>query len=185
MAVGNLSLLGVAGWLAKSLITNRLTIDVERFKLQMKADADAEIERVKAFYVRELHVHERQLDGLLKLYSELYKAQSFFQRLTAGSRFEGEVSDAEYSRLLEKTIAAAQDGLLNCRLLIPPKLTEQCEEFFKALRLGQSELWLAQAVQVGTQRAEVWDRARKIAYAQIPDLLRGIDEFARQVIRGT
>jgi hypothetical protein len=45
-------LLGVVGWLIKTLISNRLARDAEKFTIEMKASADAEIERVKSFLAR-------------------------------------------------------------------------------------------------------------------------------------
>src|SRR5581483_10002566 len=83
-------LLAAAAWLFKAIVSNRLILDVEKFKIQLKADADTEIERVKAFLVRASRVHERQLDILGKLFRHLSDAQALFQNMTRTGRMAGE-----------------------------------------------------------------------------------------------
>jgi hypothetical protein len=45
---GNAMLLAVLGYLFKSLLSQLLTKDIEKFKSQLKADADVSIERLKS-----------------------------------------------------------------------------------------------------------------------------------------
>jgi hypothetical protein len=59
-------------------ISHQLGLDVERFKAEIKAGGDAEIERIRAFLARASLVHERQLDVLGKLYRYLYDVQAYF-----------------------------------------------------------------------------------------------------------
>lgn len=59
---GNAVLLAAAAWLIKTLVSNRLALEAEKFKIEVKASADTEIERVKAFLTRAARVHERQVD---------------------------------------------------------------------------------------------------------------------------
>ncbi len=75
---GNTAALAIAAWLIKALISKRLETDVERFKIEAKAGADAEIERVKSFLIRASRVHERQLDTLTKLYRHFFEASGHF-----------------------------------------------------------------------------------------------------------
>ncbi len=183
---GNAVLLAVGAWLLKTLLTNRLALDVEKFKIQMKADADAEIERVKAFLIRASRVHERQIEPLTRLYRHFLEAQGYLQRMAATGRFSGEVSVEEYGRLCATAIASAHDELLQSRLLIPPDLARQCDAFFRTLFEGQSNLAYAQHPMVvnALQRAEFWDRAKNTAYNDIPKLLEQIEKAARTVIHG-
>ena len=41
-------LLGAAAWLVKEVISNRLALDADKLKIEIKAKADTEIERIKA-----------------------------------------------------------------------------------------------------------------------------------------
>src|SRR5580692_4598531 len=79
---GGGALLAAAAWLIKAVVSNRLALDAEKLKIEIKANADTEIERVKAFLTRASHVHERQLDILAKLYSQLCDALALFQSMT-------------------------------------------------------------------------------------------------------
>lgn len=179
-------LLAAAAWLFKAIVSNRLVLDLEKFKIELKADADTEIERVKAFLTRESRVHESQVNTLTKLYRHFYVAQGYLQRLAASARFTGEVPDEEYRRLLTEAIVAARDELSESRLLIPSDLAQKCDEFFKSLFEGQSQLAYAQNPIIidGLQRKEFWDSAQKNAYQEVPTLLLQIEKAARAVIHG-
>jgi len=60
----------------------------------------------------------------------------------------------------------------------------QCDAFFKKLFEGQAELAFATHPMVwnAMQRASYWDKAKAIAYEQIPQLRREIEKTARSVI---
>jgi len=180
---GNAVFLAAAAWLIKTLVANRLALDAEKFKIEVKAIADTEIERVKAFLTRAAHVHERQLDTLTKLYRHFFEAQAYLQRITSSTRFEGEVSLDEYHRLCAGAIVSARDTLLEGRLLIPADLTQYCDQFFTSFFEGQTELAFAQHRMVvdGLQRAEFWRKAQKSAYEKVPSILQ---RSAREVIHG-
>jgi hypothetical protein len=179
-------LLGAIAWLVKTLVLNRLARDVEKFKIELKASADTEIERVKAFLARSARVHERQVDILTKLYRNFFDAQACFQGMTATAHLEGEVSVDEYRRLCADAIASARDTLLDGRLMIPRDLVQQCDHFFNSLFQGQTHLAFAQHPMTvdGLQRAKFWDVAQNTAYKEIPSIMDQIEKAARDVIHG-
>lgn len=86
---------------------------------------------------------------------------------------------------MAEALVAARDELSAGRLLIPPALAEQCEAFFKKLFEGQTEYAFAAHPMVwdGMPRASYWDKAKAIAYEQIPQLRRESEKIARSVIR--
>ncbi len=179
-------LLAAAAWLTKTLISDRLAVAGEKFKIEMKASADTEIERVKAFLTRAARVHERQVDTLTKLYRHFSEAQAYLQRMSASTRVEGEVSVDEYRRLCANAIASARDTFLDGRLLIPLDLAQQCDRFFNFLFEGQTHLVFAQHPMIsdGLQRADFWNKAQKTAYVEVPSILTQIEGAARGVIHG-
>lgn len=135
--VSSTVVVGAVAWVIKALLSDRLTRSAEEFKIQVKADADIEIERIKASLTRASRVHESTVEILTKLYRYFCEAQGYLQRMTASGRFEGEVSQEEYSRLLANAIASARDELLKGRLLIPPELAQHCDRFFNMLFEGR------------------------------------------------
>lgn len=183
---GNAILLAAVAWLIKTLVSNRLLLDVEKFKIEVKASADLEIERMKAFLARASHVHERQVDTLTRLYRHFFEAQGYLQRMASTAQFEGEVSIDEYGQMCSDAIISARDTLSDGQLLIPPELAQNCDYFFNSLFEGQNHLAFAQHPMIvdGIQRAEFWDKAKKSAYEQVPGILNQIEKAARAVIHG-
>jgi hypothetical protein len=152
----------------------------------VKASADIEIERAKAYLARASRVHERQVDTLIKLYRHLRDAQGYLQRMASSGRVEGEISVDEYRRLWADAIASARDALSDGGLLIPLALTQQCDGFFNSLFEGQRDLAFAEHPMVvdALQRADFRDRAQKIAVEEVPSILAQIEKAARNVIHG-
>lgn len=78
---GGAVLLGAAAWLIKSALTHKLAQDTEVFKTQLRANANAEIERLKAslqiaaveHQVRFAKLHERRAELIAELYERLTK----------------------------------------------------------------------------------------------------------------
>src|SRR5882762_8947453 len=72
-------LLAAAAWLIKTVLTDRLAREAEEFKTQLKADADAQIERLKnslemaalEHQVRFSKLHERRAEVIAELYKRL------------------------------------------------------------------------------------------------------------------
>ena len=131
-------LLGAAAWLIKAVISNRLALDAEKFKIEIKTNADTEIERVKADLTRSLHVHERQLDIIGRLYRHLQDAQALFQSATRSGRFGAEITPEQYMPLVTKAMDSARDELVQGRLLIPQSL---CSSATVSSRLCQRDGW--------------------------------------------
>jgi hypothetical protein len=178
-------LLAAAAWLIKAVVTNRLALDAEKFKIEMKASADIEIERVKAFLTRGSRVHERQLDILAKLYRHFYDAQGNLRKMTSAGHMVGDKSTEEYAGLVNKTMAAAHEELANGRLFIPSELAQQCDSFFVAAFDVGHEFAFAHLPMVDpVQSANSWKTAATVAHKEVPKILQQIEKAARTVIHG-
>jgi hypothetical protein len=76
---GEAIFLGAAAWLVKALVSHRLTHEDDKFRAQLKADADIEIERLKTslqmialeHQVRFSKLHERRAEVIGELYKLL------------------------------------------------------------------------------------------------------------------
>ena len=159
--------------------------DIDKLVNQVSA-VTAATKQIEEKLSRASRVHERQVDTLIKLYRNFFDAQSNLQRMAASVRFAGEVSTDEYRRLCAEAIAAAHDTLSDGRLLLPPNLTYQCDQFFNSLFEGQMHLAYAQhpAIADGLQRAEFWNKAKTVAYNEVPSILQQIERTARELIHG-
>ena len=151
----------------------------------MKADADTEIERLRAFFSRTPRVHERQLDILQRLYSHFYDAQGLFQRMTASLRVAGEISPEEYESKVAAEMEAARVELSQGKLFIPAALAQHCDSFFNAVFQGRLDFSLAHNSMLDpTQRSKFWTSAATVAHQEVPKILQQIDEAARAVMHG-
>ncbi len=191
---GGVVVLSAAAWLIRALVSNRLTLDVEKFKIEMKSEADAEIERVKAALIKAARVHERQLEILSKLYRHLYDVQGYLQRMTASGRMGGvtaegeqvnEISPEKYAPMVGKALDSAHEELLNGRLFVPPALVQQCELFFGAVFEGQQNFTFAHLPMIdGAKQSEFWTAAATVAHQQVPKILQQIEGSARGLVHG-
>jgi hypothetical protein len=83
-------------------------------------------------------------------------------------------------------MGAARDVFFGNRLLIPMDLADRCEAFFKKLFEGQSQFDLAldPGVENSLQREATWGSAVRIAFDEVPALLKDIESEARLVVHG-
>lgn len=185
MLGGEAIFLAAAAWLIKILVSNPLVREADKFKIEIKASADTEIERVKASLARASRVHERQLDILQNLYRYLSEVQGLFQRMTSAGRMKDEATPEAYGELVTKAMGSAFDELMRGRLFIPSALAQQCDSFFNTVMKGQLTFAIAQdPMTAPVNRAEFWKAAATVSHQEVPKILLQIEEAARAVVHG-
>ena len=75
---GNAALLAVLVILAKSLLEKILVRDTKQFETELKAKADAEIERIRSEFVRSIESYKAQLKKSELLFQKEFEAASSF-----------------------------------------------------------------------------------------------------------
>lgn len=145
---------------------------------------DAQLETHKSLLQRSGRIHERQLDALLAIHSNLERALFYLQRAASAGKLEGEAGDQELLQRMSRDLAAASEVFAQNKLLIGPELMGKLDEFFdKMLSPGMNlKLALDPLVPDGEPRAKLWDEARKIAYRELPSVLEAIRDEAKAVI---
>lgn len=152
----------------------------------LKRRFDERLELLKAVLERGSRIHERQIEALMTIHSNLEGASFYLQRVASAGRFKGE----DESQLLEragKELASASAEYSAKRLLFSDTLTSKIDEFFASVLSAKVRIDLAMdpATQNGTARAEFWDKAREAVYRQLPAILEAIRIEARSVIHGS
>jgi hypothetical protein len=144
---------------------------------------DHELELQRAILERATRVHERQVMALVKLDRHLRAAQGYLELMSKSVMFRGE-DPSKYPAQFRKEIGAAHEELSSARLLLPPTLSAQVEQLFKKMFEGQMALsfFYDPTTSDGQERAAHWDRAKEIAYKELPGLLVAIEREARLVI---
>jgi hypothetical protein len=139
---GNATLLIVLGFLFRSLISQLLTKDIEKFKTQLKADADKSVEQYKStlqmtaleHQVRFSKLHEKRAQVIADLYERFVTAYSdtdtyHFWLGAAGSQaYEGQAHEAM------KSLEQAYKFFEMSRIYLSESLSLELDNFFHATR---------------------------------------------------
>lgn len=139
---GNAILLLALGWLARSLGTQILAKDLERFKSELSASSNQAIENSKhelqmlalEHEVRFSKLHEKRAAVVAELYGLLVEAHWASQTFVSAIGFANDPpksqqyttamnSSAEFYRFFEKN-----------RLYLPPEVCRQLDEFIRNIR---------------------------------------------------
>lgn len=101
---GSAVLLAVVAWLIRSLIRHVLTKDIEKYKYDLKREAEKELEAIKAslniealtYQIRFSKLHDRRADVIEQLYRKIVALE------TAAGCLETEFQMDDYEELKEK-----------------------------------------------------------------------------------
>ena len=149
---------------------------------------DVQLERQKAFLQRNSKIHERQVDALIAIHSDLEHALFYLQRVASAGRFKGEADDQTQLQRMGKELASAAEQFSKNQLLLTPVLAKRLNEFFNKTFDAGSSLQFSQEfaqypiVQGGMLRAELIDKAREVAFKEIPEILEAIRVEAKKII---
>jgi hypothetical protein len=148
-----------------------------------KRKFDKQIESHKALLLRGSKIHELQIKALQDLYEAFARTQSYLQLMSSSVKWEEEDPDS-YPKKFTQAFVESRDFFAKTRLLLPEPLVQQMERFFGKLIVANHELAVAQhpTTPNGHAKANAFTEAKKIAYDEIPALLRAIEVDARALI---
>ena len=139
---GNAVLLAVLAWAAKSLTSQWLTKDIERFKISVKSDADAASERLKnelqmsalEHQVKFSKLHEKRADVIAELYGFLVQACWDISSFVSPMEWSGEPNKQEKYVTAMNSVARFYQFFDKHRIYIPEGLCGQLDEFVQGMR---------------------------------------------------
>jgi hypothetical protein len=188
-------LLAAAAWLAKAVVSNRLTLDVEKFKTRLKADADLEIERLKSnlqktaieHQVRFAKLHEKRAEVVADLYKYLVDAQQ------AGERFVFVDGYAEPKERLEAYNSTGQKlrelyfFVEKNRIYLPEHVCTKLTNFMDPVRKTVIGVGVYASIEHPTERtSEERNRVLMEAFqayeGKIPAARRAVEEEFRNLL---
>jgi hypothetical protein len=143
---GNATLLVVLGLLFKSLLSQMLTKDLEKYKTELKADSDVAIEQLKSrlqitaleHQVRFSKLHEKRAEVLAELHEQI--VESFFDAYQYVTRYAGSGSDEHYLKVEKKIFAFNQFFELH-RIYLPKHINDLIQTLTNALRTHVVAVW--------------------------------------------
>lgn len=194
---GNTVLLGVLGWLARSLLGQLVAKDLERFKSELASASIAAAERLK----HELHLaaqehqvlvsklHEKRAQVVAEVYGLLVEFQWAAQDFVSQVEFVGEPNKRDkYVTAMNKAAEFYRCFDKN-RIYLPHSLCEKLDEFIKAMRtkvidfgvyvrLDESKM----SDQTFEKKSEAWDRASDYFNSEVPKARAALEQELRAII---
>ena len=194
---GNAGLLLVLGWLARSLGSQLLAKDLEKFKADLAAASSSTSERLKhdlqvtalEHQVRFSRLHERRAEVIAELYSLLVEAQLASHRFVSTGDYAGDPPKREkYATAMNKAADFYRYFDKN-RIYLPEKLCDKLETFNKNMRSRVMEFGAYVSVdeasapdQFIVRKLEVWSTASEYFDKEVPLARTALETELRQIL---
>jgi hypothetical protein len=188
-------LLAAVAWLFKAIVSNRLTLDAEKFKTRLKADADIEIVHLKSALqaaaderqVRFANLHEKRAGVLEELNNRLVDVQQ------EGERFVFVDGYAEHGTQMEAYIKANEKlrefyiFVEKHRIYLPEHVCTLLKNFMEAVRKTVISVGVYGSIENPTQqtleeRNRILTGAFQAFEGRIPDARRALEEEFRRIL---
>ncbi len=135
-------LLAAAAWLMKAIVSNRLALDAEKFKAELKADADSEIERLRSTLqiaaaerqVRFTNLHEKRAEVLEEMNNRLVDLQQEGERFVFIDGFTEEPGQREAYLKTNEKLREFYLFVEKRRIYLPEHVCALLRAFMEAVR---------------------------------------------------
>lgn len=194
---GNALLLLVLGWLARSLGSQFLAKDLEKFKSELAAASSATTEHLKhelqraalEHQVRFSKLHERRAEVIAQLYGLLVEAHWASQSFISPAEFSGEPSKQEkYAEAMNKAAEFYRFFDKN-RIWLPEGLCKQLEQFLRNMRSKVIEFGVHVTHDTGhgpphftKEKMDVWIKAHEYFEKEVPGARAALEAELRGIL---
>ena len=177
---GNVTLLFLLGYFGRSLVSQVLAKDIEKFK------ADLQLAAVE-HQVRFSKLHERRAEILAELYELLVRAIWTTSTFTSLFRWEGDPEKNDQYVIAMDAITKYFRFFDRNRIWLPTEICGPLENFAEQIRKPTVELGVYLSIQHPTddtlkEQMDVWHKAWNSVQDDIPELRREIEERFRSVL---
>ena len=134
----------VTGLIARSIFIHFLSKDIDKFKLELKAEQEMELIKLKAKLGRisvngnthSFRFQEKQADAIARLYKLLLDAERAYKWL-ASVNWSGKSPDKALTDRIKKAEKLLWEHVEKNRLLMEPRITARIDRFYtKAFEMG-------------------------------------------------
>lgn len=194
---GNLALLAVLGWLARSLLGQLVAKDLERFKSDLTAASSVATERLKheLQLVAQEHqvvvskLHERRAQVVGEVYGLLVETQWAFQDFVSPIGLVGEPDKKEKFTVAMNKAAEFYRYFDKNRIYLPPAVCTRLDEFFSGMRskaigfgiyvrLDESQV----TGQTFQMKQQAWIKASEYFDTEVPKARSLLEDELRSII---
>ena len=177
---GNAALLLVLGFLGRSLLSNALDKDLEKFKGQLQLAATEH-------QIRFSRLHEKRAEVIAELYKLLVKSTWEAESFTSPMEWSGEPDKKDKYISATNAIAEYFRFFDQHRIYLSPALCAKLEEFAQKLRLPviQFGVWLRHEYltdDAAKKKNETWDSAWDSVKNDVPSLREAIEAEFRMLL---
>jgi len=194
---GSAALFAIMGWLAKSLLSQFLTKDIENHKAKLKYESEIELTKFRneiektAFehQIRFSKLHEKRAEVLASLYKLLVESIWLTRSLASPAEWVGEPSKNEkYADAMNK-LGEFFRFFDQHRIYIPENLCPLIDDFIDKLRSPSIELGVYFRIERPNERTlkekqEAWDRAWDSAKNDVPKTRQELEREFRTILGG-
>ena len=196
---GNTLVLGVLGWLFKSLIGKLLAQDLERFKASLASETATAVECLKhelqivavEHQIRFSKLHEKRAEVIAELYGLLVKLHRATSSFVHPIEFKGEPTKREKYEIAWKTMGEFNQFLDEHRIYLPESICKQLEKFEMDVRsqaigfgvyIGGREIEADLQPDVFSQKLKAWTTANEYMQTQVPIARAALEQELRNIL---
>jgi hypothetical protein len=187
----------VLGWLAKSLMSQLLTKDLEAFKVSLKTEADSSAQQLRndlektAFEheVKFSKLHEKRAEVIAETYSLLVVAHRELSNFVSIVEWSNEPSKKEKYFTAMNAVTDFYLFFSKNKIYIPKEACEQIEEFVLEMRkkaIGFGVHLRHEEHQMTDDRLEkmheAWDEAWKYFSEMVPEAKSALESKLRELL---
>lgn len=194
---GNVALIAAIAWLARSVLQNWLTKDVEAFKATLLSESSAATEKLRhglslaavEHQVSFAKLHERRAEVIAEAYDKLVEAYWSMESFVSPVEFGGEPTKLEK---YQDAMTKARDYFRyfdKNRIFLPAELCGRLDEFLQGMRtkVVGFGVWLQMERQhppevTGNKKFEAWLEAGKYFETEAPKARRLLEDELRAIL---
>lgn len=193
---GTVGLLAVLGFLTRSILKHFLSKDIEKFKIQLKSDADRAQQELEnnlkliatEHQVRYTKLHDKRAEVLASLYSHLSKAVKETRSCVSIIQWEGEPSKVEKYKIALQKILDFNWYFDEHRIYLTESLCQLIDSFIDKLYEPTAGLsyYLEDVTSYGSEavreKSKVWRDAWKSIESNIPPARKALEDEFRKIL---
>ncbi|MEC3890101.1 hypothetical protein [Xanthomonas campestris] len=197
LTTGNALLLGVLGWLARSLLQNFLTKDLVEHRVRLESESQRSVQAfghaltlaAREHDIRFGKLHERRADTIAKLYELLIDTSDKGAAYSSPVGHSGDPPKAEQFNDFANSYNEAARYFHRKKLFLPPATCAKVDELFRGLKEqpAKMNIYMNMADQhPGTnfelQRLDAWDAAWKYFHEDFKPAMVALEHDLRALL---
>ena len=196
--VSSVVVVGAAAWVIRTLVSDRLARDADKFKIQLKADADSTIERLKnslqmaalEHQVRFSNLHEKRAVVIAEVYQRLVEAERGGWRVVlVEGQHNNTQKQEEAKRDNDERMYEISFFIEKNRIYLPERICASLKSFLDTMSIHVIKVGVYGSIEYPTpdtlkERNKVLLEAYQAFEREIPAARRALEDEFRKILGG-